>query len=122
MADRKPASQDKQITLGGKSLTLRFSARAVLALQDLWGLESEDEVMARLKTPKSKISDFVDLVWASLRTHHPEVSREEVLAMVDDSGLDGLAASAKDLIAASMPPPAAASSENPPAAAAKKPR
>lgn len=122
MADRKPASPDKQITIGGKSLTLRFSARAVMALQDLWGLETEEEVMARLAKPKSKIGDFVDVLWASFRTHHPELSREEVLEMIDAEGLDGLAASAQEVISAAMPPPNAGKPGDPPAAAARKPR
>lgn len=78
--------------------------------------------MDRLKKPGAKISDFVDILWASFRTHHPELSREEVLALVDDGGLDGLAKSAQEVISAAMPPPNAGKPGDPPPAAAKKPR
>lgn len=78
--------------------------------------------MDRLKTPKSRIGDFVDVLWASFRTHHPDLTREEVLEMVDETGLEGLAESAQQVIAAAMPPAEAGKPSNPPAAAARKPR
>lgn len=121
MAPHKPASPDRQLKIGGRDFTIRFSIRAVMALQDRWGLASEEEVQERLKNPKNKIGDFVDILWASLRTHHPSVTPEDVMDLVDAAGLEDLAKAAQDAIVAAMPP-AEAKPRGPKAAAAETTR
>lgn len=104
----KPASPDRPLVIGGQTFTIRFSLRAIMALQDRWGLATEEEVQARLGNPKDKVRDFVDILWASLRTHHPEITPEQVLDMVDEAGLDGLAETARAAMTAAAPPTEAA--------------
>lgn len=84
----KSQLQDVQIELGGRSLTLRFSIKATLALKERWGLENDREVQAKMA--KASMSEFIDIVWAGLRTHHPEISHDDVMTFLDDAGADGL--------------------------------
>lgn len=84
----KSQLQDVQIELGGRSLTLRFSVKATLALKERWGLETDREVQAKMA--KASMSEFIDIVWAGLRTHHPEISHDDVMTFLDDAGADGL--------------------------------
>lgn len=84
----KSQLQDVQIELGGRSLTLRFSVKATLALKERWGLENDREVQAKMA--KASMSEFIDIVWAGLRTHHPEISHDDVMTFLDDAGADGL--------------------------------
>lgn len=84
----KPQLQDVQIELGGRSLTLRYSIKATLALKERWGLENDREVQARMA--KASMAEFIDIVWAGLRTHHPDISHDQVVDMLDDAGADGL--------------------------------
>jgi len=98
-------SQDRQITLAGQSYTLRYSVRATLALKDKWGLgddkASEKEIERRMA--QASLSDFVTIIWAGLRTHHPELSEDQVLGWLDDGGLDGLKVAMQDTIDAAAP-------------------
>lgn len=124
MAEKaKPSSPDRQVQFGSKTLTLRFSLKAVLALQDLWGLSTEEEVHARLASSKNKISDFVDVVWAALRTHHADMSRDDVLELADEAGLEGLTEALGQVMEAAMPPPEAGQdgARNPPKGKRVKP-
>lgn len=84
----KPQLQDVQIELGGRSLTLRYSIKATLALKERWGLENDREVQAKMA--KASMAEFIDIVWAGLRTHHPDISHDQVVDMLDDAGADGL--------------------------------
>lgn len=122
MAPHKPASPDRQITIGERNLTIRFSLRAVLALQDLWKLENEEAVHARLKKPENQISDFVDIIWASTRSHHPELTRDEIMDLLDAAGIEGLGKAAQEAILAAIPPDEAKGGKGPRPAAAAKPR
>ena len=84
----KPQLQDVQVELGGRSLTIRFSIKATLALKEKWGLEQDREVQARMA--KATMTEFIDIIWAGLRTHHPEITHDQVVDMLDDAGSDGL--------------------------------
>lgn len=98
-------SQDRQITLAGQSYTLRFSVRATLALKDSWGIPDgkagEQEIERRMKA--ATLGDFVTIIWAGLRTHHPELTEDQVLGWLDDGGLDGLQAAMQDAIEGGTP-------------------
>lgn len=89
-------SQDRQISLAGHTLTIRYSLKATLALKDAWGLASDNEIEARMQSPG--LDDFVTILWAGLRTHHPDVTREDVLDWADDAGLDGIQQAMGDAI------------------------
>lgn len=98
----KPSLQDVGVTIGGRSLTLRYSIRATLALKERWGLEHDREVQARMAKPS--MSDFIDIFWAGLRTHHPEITPDDVLGILDDAGADGMADAVAQALEAAAPP------------------
>jgi len=115
------ASVDQPITLAGRTFTLRFSTRAMAALQDLWGCKSLGETIEHLsKIQRSQSIDFDDaaqLVWAALRTHHQEVTIAEIPELFDASGLEGFKSAVAALslsIGASQPPQEAGAGANPP--------
>jgi hypothetical protein len=87
--------QDRQITAAGQTYTIRFGLKAILALQDEWGLEDEKAVEARLGAATNR--DFPTILWAALRTHHPELTPDAVLGWLDDAGIDGMQQVAEQL-------------------------
>lgn len=111
----KPESQDKPITIGGKNLNLRFSLRAMIALKDHWKLSDDEDMQAkgattgdqkvidRLSNPT--MEDFVVIVWAACRSHHPEMTLDDVLSLIDDGGIAGLRETLDSVIKAGAPPP-----------------
>lgn len=83
------ANPERQISIAGKSYTLKYSARAWAALQDHFGLSSLKAVQARLADQDQfGVGDMVAVLWAGLRTHHREVSQDDVLEMIDAMGLE----------------------------------
>lgn len=99
----KSQLQDVPIELGGRSLTLRFSIMATVALKERWGLETDREVQAKLA--QASISEFIDIVWAGLRRYHPEISHNDVMIFLDDAGVDGLTDIVTIALEASSVPP-----------------
>lgn len=99
-AARKAESPDQPVTVAGKKLVLRFSIRAMMALKDFWGLVDDDDLSAdgalsaddkvQLKLGKPSMDDFVTIFWAATRSKHPELTREDVLELLDEGGLEGL--------------------------------
>lgn len=86
----KFASADIQFALDGKPLTLRFSARALAALQDHWQLGDLDQVagkLAEIEQGKLSVQDAAAMLWAGLRTHHPEVTLDEAFDVLDGMGI-----------------------------------
>jgi len=103
-------SIDRQTTIAGRNFMLRFSIKAMTALGDAWGCKNLDETTARLSALQS--SNKIDLVaaaqllWASLRKHHPDLSIDQVEELLDENGLGNFQRVIDDLsmaIAASMP-------------------
>lgn len=88
---RQPAAIDRQVTLGERTLTLRYGLKAMAAMQDHYGLASLDEVGARMQdTSSMSAEDLVAFVYAGTRSHHPELTAEEVMDLLDAAGLESL--------------------------------
>lgn len=86
----KFANPDIQFELDGKTRTLRFSAKALAALQDEWGMENLDQVavkLAQLESNGLTVKDAAAMLWAGFRTHHPEVTVDQAFDLLDDMGL-----------------------------------
>lgn len=108
----KPSSQDRTISLGGRNLVIRFSVRAVMALRDAWKVvDDPDEVEGALtadqkvyeRLGKNTFDDFPTILWAATRTHHPELTLEDVISLLDEAGIEGLT-ELGDAMRASTPP------------------
>ncbi|MGH9594334.1 MAG: GTA-gp10 family protein [Bryobacteraceae bacterium] len=86
----KFASPDIQFDLDGRPYTLRFSAKALAALQDYWQLENLSAVNAKLLEIDNgglAVADLAALLWAGLRTHHPDVTIEKADDLLDSIGI-----------------------------------
>lgn len=100
----KPAVADRQITIGDNSYTLRFSVRAMAALQDHYQLPSLTAVGAKLQDSDNlSITDMVAMLWAGLRTYHPEITFDEALGMLDDMGIENMQSVLGDAMQGAMP-------------------
>jgi hypothetical protein len=87
----KPASADRQLVVGDRSYTLRFSLRAMAALQDHFGLSSLDAVGRKLQDAENLgVNDMAALLWAGLRTHHRDTTVDDALDILDDIGMEGM--------------------------------
>lgn len=112
---RPPASADRQLVVGDRVFTLRYSVRAMAAMQEHFGLDNLTQTAARvygLASAGANIDDLVALLWAGLRTHHPEITKAEVLNTVDDMGLDWLQVAIAEGLMAAAPEPAKARSRD----------
>ncbi len=96
---------EKQITLGGRVFRLRYSLRAFAALQAHFGTESLVETVARV-TDISKLDtlDMAVMFWSGCLSHHPDLTPEEVIALIDAEGFQGIAAALDMSLKASLPP------------------
>lgn len=95
------SSRFATLKIGDATYQVVFSILAIVALRDHWGLESDDQVLLKLDKMGRDLSttsgqakiDFRavgDLLWAGLRRHHPDVTPDQCLSMLDDAGLEGL--------------------------------
>lgn len=92
---------DRQIEVSGKVYTLRFSLKAMAALQEHFGLASLADLHAAME--RVSANDVAGVIWAGLRTHHPEVTKDMAMDMADDLGLDGAMQLLNDGFGAAMP-------------------
>lgn len=121
----KTGVTDQQVRIGGKSYTLRFSVKALAALQEHWRLASFREVGDRLGGIGDAMGadDLVGILWAGLRTHHAEIDKTDVLDLIDAAGMDGLVTAISVAIAGSLPDgeeATGAAAANPPPRGRKK--
>jgi hypothetical protein len=112
-AKHKAQSPDQPAKIGGKSLTLRFSLRAMLALKDKWKYVDDEPGSKNARTADQKVidrltnpgfEDFVTILWAATRTHHPELTEEELLDLLDEGGVEGLKDTLNSVLEAGAPP------------------
>lgn len=97
---------DHQVSIGGQTWAWRYSFRALGALQQHWQVSSIEAVIARLVSGQMGTDDLVAVIWAGLRTHHPEVTTAAVLDWLDGLGIAGLPLVVRELqsaILVSMP-------------------
>ncbi|HSH40544.1 MAG TPA: GTA-gp10 family protein [Arenicellales bacterium] len=100
----QPASPDRTIEVNGTTYTLRFSIRAMAALQDHYGLPSLDAVGKKLQdTENLSIEDMVAIMWAGLRTHHRDLTMDDALDMLDELGVNGMQQTLGEAMAGAMP-------------------
>lgn len=99
------SSQDTQIQIGEKSYTVRFSVRAMNALQEHWKLKSFQEVAKKISTLQEnvQIDDLVGFVWAGLRTHHRDLTKEDVFDLIDEVGVQGIEGLLSSALSGSLP-------------------
>lgn len=108
------ANPDQQFEIGGKSYTLRFSVKAMAALQDHYQLGSVSEVLKHLSDMTNmSIDDFATLMWAGLQRHHPGMTKDEAMNVMDDLGLVGSQAIIAAAMYAGAPEDQAAGSKGP---------
>lgn len=103
-----PSVSDVDLRLpDGRTFTIRYSIRAQAALQKHFGLPSLAAVGARLSDGANLgVDDIVALLWAGLRTHHPEMGLDDAMEIADDLGPAGLMAFVQGAFGAAAPPPA----------------
>jgi hypothetical protein len=114
-------SQDRQVTIAGRTLTLRFSLRALKALKGKWGLKTDSEVEAYIKANYEDSDCLIAVLWASALSNHPEITEDAIFDLVDKAGVGGLQEAADSLLRDSSPVPDAedvADAESPTKAAA----
>lgn len=109
----QPESQDFPFKYAGKNFVLRFGFRATSRLKDHWGFRTDepgtqprrtgdDKLMERLNF--LEIEDVPILLWACLRSNHPDLTVEDVEEMVDAHGVNDLQEVLGRVIAAAHPP------------------
>lgn len=86
----------------GTAYQLRFSLKALYALQDLWDCHDDAKIFARLAKPNMR--DVVDFIWASSQSHHPDLEKSTLIDKFDEEGFTGLQKVAKDLMASANAP------------------
>ena len=90
----------------GPAYTARMSVEGWAALQEHWDLSNLDATVQRLgevEGGKFPVSDISSILWAMLRTHHPEVTLEEARRMADDMGIPNFLSLTGRCAAASLP-------------------
>ena len=95
---------DRQVTIGGKAFTLRFSLKAIAALQEIFGTVSLSETVARLSDFKSHGAlDWVGIFWAGCISHHPDLTIQDVMTLLDENGIDAAIEPLTTAFTASLP-------------------
>jgi hypothetical protein len=102
VSESRPASPDVQIIIDGQPYTLRFSMCAHVTLQDYYDDATFEEVAARLQT-KLKARDVVAFSWAGMRTHHPDLTWDDALHLVDKYGMQAMVGAVVRAFTAAMP-------------------
>lgn len=80
---KQPPPLDRQWTFGGETFTLRYSVLAIQALKQVWGFETDKQVVARLNDRQG--TDAPEMFFALTRRHHPQLSHEACRNLIDDA-------------------------------------
>jgi hypothetical protein len=112
----QPESRDLPLSYAGKNWVLRFSTRAASRLKDHWNFSTDPEGTPNRRTGDAKLAERLGLVeledipimlWACLRSNHPDVTVEDVEEMVDEFGVTALQPILSKVLEAALPPSAA---------------
>lgn len=98
------ALPDVPVQIGGRALQMKFGLRAILALQAKWGLKNQREVQAHIAENQTDLDVMIDVVWASLLTHQRELTRDDVLDLLDQGDTVDAISSLQKAIDAGSPP------------------
>lgn len=98
------ALPDVPVKIGGKNLQMKFGLRAILALQAKWKLSNQREVQAHIAENKDNLDVMIDVVWASLLAHQREITRDDVLDLLDSGDTVEAIESLQRAIDAGSPP------------------
>ena len=98
------ANPDVPLVIGTKQFHLRFGLRAFLTLQREFGLKDANEVQAHIANNTGDLELMITVVWAALQTHHKDVSKDDLIDMLDGVDLAEVAASLATAMAAAAPP------------------
>lgn len=79
-------SPDRQITVDGKTYTIRFSFRAFKRLNEHFGTKTLRELGEALASPDIDLDTIVAIAWAGLATHHLDEPIEVAEEICDDLG------------------------------------
>lgn len=100
----QPSLQDRRLEIGEEVFTLRFSLRAVRFLQDLWSLETEEQVQVKVSEDGDQIDIIRDLMLACLQTYHREMTADDAFEIVDALGPTGAQEKIMEAVVAALPP------------------
>lgn len=98
------ANPDVPLVIGGKQFHLRFGLRAFLTLQREFGLKDANEVQAHIANNTGDLELMITVVWAALQTNHREISKDDLIDMLDGEDLVAVAAGLSTAMAAAAPP------------------
>ena len=79
---KNPTEQTVEIVIGGETYKLVFNLEAIAAAEELTDLPLITGIRPRdVQTPK--ISLVRAMLWASMHTHHPDVTPKDAAALVN---------------------------------------
>ncbi len=96
--------QDRRIEIGGQTYTIRVSIKFFLALQEKWDLPDDAAVRAAIPDKAKNMRGMVDVVWAGLQSHHPDLSWDQTLALLDGADMGAVAEALATGMEAAAPP------------------
>jgi len=82
-----PKRGDVSFEAGGKTYTLRYNHRALVKLETALG-KGLMQVIAEMGKPDTmRLGTTVALLWAGLQQHHPEMTQDQAIDILDE--IDG---------------------------------
>lgn len=74
-----------EMTLNGQKLTLKMGYLCLVSLQKHWGLKSYRDVQAHIANNMEDLNIVADLIWGMTRSHHAEMSHDDVVRFIDSA-------------------------------------
>ena len=86
MTNSKKAIPEVTISLAGKPYKCRFGMKAIILLDKEFGINMFEQNNVDMNTP----TGIAKFMWAGLQKHHPELSFDLVVELLDESDMDEL--------------------------------
>lgn len=78
-----PHRGDVELPVGGKLYTLRYGHASIYALERKTG-KSIMQIMREMdNADEMRIGNVIELLWAGLQKHHPEITMDDVCDLLD---------------------------------------